>query len=103
MGRSTLTRRHFLAAGAGTLAAVTASQLVPLRREPGLAHGAATDPGTDGRVMRTVCEIAPGRLRGQVHAVRAPARPGATHGVRSGLPDGCSRSAWVPSFSTWAA
>ena len=56
MGAKTLTRRRFLSLGAGTLAAATAAHLALPARPAMAAHG-AIDPGTDGRVVRSVCEV----------------------------------------------
>jgi thiosulfate reductase/polysulfide reductase chain A len=57
MGTSTsLSRRRFLGLGAGTLAAAAAAAaLGPLRSS--LAHAAGLDPHTDGKVVRSVCEV----------------------------------------------
>lgn len=57
MGTSTsLSRRRFLGLGAGTLAAAAAAAaLGPLRSS--LAHAADLDPHTDGKVVRSVCEV----------------------------------------------
>ena len=56
MTQPLITRRRLLAAGAGTLGALVAAQAgVPLL---GLtAHAAVTDPHTDGRVVKSVCEV----------------------------------------------
>ena len=57
MGTSTsLSRRRFLGLGAGTLAAAAAAAaLGPLRSSP--AQAAGLDPHTDGKVVRSVCEV----------------------------------------------
>ncbi len=53
---TSLSRRRFLGLGAGTLAAATAALAFgPLRGA--LAHAADLDPHTDGKVVRSVCEV----------------------------------------------
>jgi thiosulfate reductase/polysulfide reductase chain A len=53
-----LSRRRFLSAGAGTLAAAGAARLLPAWDATSHAASAPVgDPGTDGRVVRSVCEI----------------------------------------------
>ncbi len=56
MGRSSLSRRRFLSLGAGTLAAATAAHLA-LPGHDALAAHPTIDPATDGRVVRSVCEV----------------------------------------------
>jgi thiosulfate reductase/polysulfide reductase chain A len=53
--RPSLSRRGFLGLGAGTLAAGAALRLGPLAGTS--AHAAGNDPGTDGKVVRSVCEV----------------------------------------------
>ena len=51
-----LSRRRFLGLSAGTLAATAAAlRFGPLGAGP--AHAAGGDPGTDGKVVRSVCEV----------------------------------------------
>ena len=53
-----LSRRRMLALGAGTLAATTAARFNPLLdAESQASSGSVTDPGTDGRIVRSACEI----------------------------------------------
>ena len=64
-----LSRRRFLGLSAGTLAAAAAMH--ELGRLPGLgapAYGSALDPGTDGRVVRSVCEVCFWKCGIQAHA-----------------------------------
>ncbi len=53
--RPSLSRRSFLGMAAGTLAGALALRLGPLAGSRALA--AANDPGTDGKVVRSVCEV----------------------------------------------
>lgn len=53
--RSSLSRRSFLGLSAGTLAGALALRLGPLA--PSHALAAPLDPGTDGKVVRSVCEV----------------------------------------------
>ncbi len=51
-------RRRWLSLGAGTLAAAAAARFAPgLTRESFASSGAVHDPGTDGRVVHSVCEV----------------------------------------------
>jgi anaerobic selenocysteine-containing dehydrogenase len=53
---ASLSRRRFLGLGAGTLAATGAALAFgPLRGS--LAQAADLDPHTDGKVVRSVCEV----------------------------------------------
>ncbi len=53
-----LSRRRWLALGAGTVAAATAARFHPLVDSVAqAATGASQDPGTDGRVVHSVCEM----------------------------------------------
>jgi thiosulfate reductase/polysulfide reductase chain A len=64
--RPSLTRRTFLGLGAGTLAAAAALRLGPLAGSH--AHAAGFDPGTDGKVVRSVCEVCFWKCGIQAHA-----------------------------------
>lgn len=58
MGSVQLSRRRWLAMGAGTLAAASAARFVPFGdSEAEAATGPLQDPGTDGRLVRSACEI----------------------------------------------
>jgi thiosulfate reductase/polysulfide reductase chain A len=53
-----LSRRRWLALSAGTLAAATAARFHPLGdTDAHAASGPLQDPGTDGRLVRSVCEV----------------------------------------------
>lgn len=58
MASSFTTRRAFLSLGAGTLAAASLGRYLPVLSLAGLAEArAANDPGTDGEIVRSVCEL----------------------------------------------
>jgi thiosulfate reductase/polysulfide reductase chain A len=56
MDGSSLTRRRFLSVAAGTLAAAAAARIAFKPHDALAAHG-TIDPATDGKVVRSVCEV----------------------------------------------
>jgi thiosulfate reductase/polysulfide reductase chain A len=53
---ASFTRRRFLSVGAGTLAAAAAARSFLGARDARAAH-ATIDPSTDGKIVRSVCEV----------------------------------------------
>jgi thiosulfate reductase/polysulfide reductase chain A len=56
MGESSPSRRRFLSLAAGTLAAAGAARFLLSPRTAQAAHG-TIDPSTDGKIVRSVCEV----------------------------------------------
>lgn len=69
MNALTFSRRRFLGVGAGTMAAMAATQADSVFRGHG-AHASVYDPCTDGRTVRTVCELCFWKCGIQAHVLR---------------------------------